>query len=67
MKTGGQGMGRTAKLFVVVCVLTPKKRETRTFGTETEGLLRMAEWVQSVGIRDVAMEATASYWPCRYP
>jgi transposase len=38
------------------------KRTCRTFPTKHSDLIRLREWLGSVGITHVAMEATGSYW-----
>jgi transposase len=50
------------KRTVVVHVITPEVRETRTFGTMTEQLWELVTWLQSLGVMDVAMESTGVYW-----
>jgi transposase len=55
------------KKTVVVCCLTPGAAgeivsETRTFGTMTQDLLALSDWLSSKGITHVAMEATAEFW-----
>jgi transposase len=56
------------KQTVVACVLLsgptggPPRREVRTFGTMTDDLLMLADWLAAEGITHVAMEATGSYW-----
>lgn len=50
------------KKTVVACVLTPKRRETRTFGTMTRDLLALADWLESEQVSHVAMESTGVYW-----
>ncbi len=50
------------KATVVATVLTPAGRETRTFGTMTGDLERLAAWLESQGVTHVAMESTGSYW-----
>jgi transposase len=53
---------------VVACVLLseptggPPQRTVRTFGTMTDELLALADWLAAEGITHVAMEATGSYW-----
>lgn len=51
---------------VVACVRIagegPLKQEVRTFATTTSALLSMADWLDSQGVRVVAMEATGVYW-----
>ncbi|HEY7551517.1 MAG TPA: IS110 family transposase [Hyphomicrobiaceae bacterium] len=56
------------KQTVVACVLLsaptggPPQRMVRTFGTMTDELLALADWLAAEGITHVAMEATGSYW-----
>src|SRR6266542_3850438 len=69
--TGGGGMKavheRCAgldvhKKTVVACVLSSKKRETRTFGTMTRDLLELAGWLERERVTHAAMESTGVYW-----
>ena len=55
------------KRTVTACLLTPKpgggrNQETRTFGTMTDDLLALADWLAQAGCSHVAMEATGAYW-----
>ena len=55
------------KKTVVVCCLTPGKdgtpqRQIRTFSTMTRDLLQLSDWLSSLGITHVAMEATGEFW-----
>lgn len=55
------------KRTVTACLLTPKpgggrRQETRTFGTMTDDLLALADWLAQAGCSHVAMEATGVYW-----
>lgn len=54
------------KETVVACVrLAGRKKassEVRTFGTTTEALVALAEWLSQQGCTHVAMEATGVYW-----
>jgi len=50
------------KLSVMACVITPKKREMRTFGTMTKDLLELKQWLLEFGVTHVAMESTGVYW-----
>jgi transposase len=54
------------KAEVVACVRLISKRkverEVRRFPTTTQGLLALAEWLESAGCTHVAMEATGVYW-----
>jgi len=48
------------KKTVVACVLTPAGRQTRTFGTLTDELLELGDWLVQQGVTHVAMERRAS-------
>lgn len=55
------------KKTVVACLLTPdpgghRQQEIRTFGTMTEDLLTLADWLVVAGCTHVAMESTGVYW-----
>lgn len=50
------------KKAVTACVITPKGKEIRTFGTMTRDLLGMADWINSQNCTHVAMESTGVYW-----
>jgi transposase len=55
------------KKVVVACLITPgsagqPRKEIRTFGTMTDDLLRLAEWLAGNGCTQVAMESTGVYW-----
>jgi transposase len=50
------------KRTVVACRLTPEGAATRTFGTTTEALTDLAQWLQAAGVTHVAMESTGVYW-----
>jgi transposase len=39
-----------------------RSKEIRTFGTTTEALLALGDWLRATGATHVAMEATGSYW-----
>jgi transposase len=38
------------------------ERETKTFGTMTEDLLKLHDWLSEWEVQEVAMESTADYW-----
>jgi transposase len=38
------------------------EREVRTFPTTTSGLLALSEWLSSLGVTHIVMEATGVYW-----
>ena len=50
------------KRTVVVTVQTPARRETRTFGTMTADLERLATWLRAEDVSHVVMESTGSFW-----
>lgn len=54
------------KQTVVACARIagegPLVQEVRTFSTTTTGLLELADWLESLGIDHVGMEATGVYW-----
>ena len=52
---------------VVACLLTPGPRakpikEVRTFGTMTDDLLALSDWLTAAGCTQVAMESTGVLW-----
>jgi transposase len=47
---------------VVASVIIPAGRELRTFGTVTDELLALADWLLALGVTHVAMESTGVYW-----
>lgn len=54
---------KTVAACILVCQEDGKKRrEVRTFGTWTQGLQRLADWLNAEGVTHVAMEATGVYW-----
>jgi transposase len=55
------------KRTVVACLIVPgaggtPTKEVRTFGTMTDDLLRLADWLLAAGCTHVAMESTGVYW-----
>src|SRR6266496_855148 len=55
------------KKTAVVCVIAsdtkgPPHKEIRTYGTMTDDLLALADWLASEGVTHVAMESTGVYW-----
>ncbi len=55
------------KKTVVACRITPgpgraPRKEIRTFGTMTEDLLALGDWLGAEGVTHVAMESTGVYW-----
>ena len=54
------------KKLLVVCLRSGKKTETRNFGTTTQELFDVANWLKDNHCEMVAMESTASYWKPLY-
>ncbi|GFP25808.1 hypothetical protein HKBW3S43_01554 [Candidatus Hakubella thermalkaliphila] len=50
------------KRSITACLITPEGRKMRTFGTMTEDLLELADWLTKEGCTHVAMESTGVYW-----
>lgn len=50
------------KNSITACVLTPKKKVIQTFGTMTDDLLELADWIKSFQCTHAAMESTGVYW-----
>jgi transposase len=55
------------KRMVVACVLVPgprggPRKEVRTFGTMTDDLLLLADWLGRSGVTHAAMESTGVFW-----
>src|ERR1700736_1308769 len=47
---------------VVACLIRQGRKTIRTFGTMTEDLLRLLEWLKAEGWTHVAIESTGVYW-----
>ncbi len=54
------------KKLLVVCLRSGRKTEVRNFGTTTQELFDVANWLKSNNCEMVAMESTASYWKPLY-
>ena len=50
------------KKSVTACAITPEGKEIKTFGTMTEDIFALAEWVKEKGCTHAAMESTGVYW-----
>ena len=50
------------KKSITACVLTPEGKEIRTFGTMTDDLEELVEWLKQKQVTHVAMESTGVYW-----
>ena len=46
----------------VACLIKDGRRQTRTFSTMTDDLLRLSDWLTSEGCTHVAIESTGIYW-----
>jgi transposase len=54
---------KTVSACVTVCEgKHGKQQQTRAFGTFTQDLLKLADWLKEQGVTHVAMEATGVYW-----
>ena len=58
--TRGAGLDIHKKV-IVASVFTPTLAETRSFGTLTDQLLALADWLIACGVTHVALEATGVY------
>lgn len=47
---------------VVACLIKHGRKQTRTFSTMTDELLRLSDWLLSEGCTHVAIESTGVYW-----
>lgn len=47
---------------IVACVISGRKKETRTFLTMTQNLLDLVDWIKAEACQCVAMESTGVYW-----
>ena len=55
------------KKLIVACLLVRGERgglrkEVRSFGTTTDEILRLGEWLHAAGCTAVAMESSGVYW-----
>lgn len=55
------------KRSVAACLIVPRPdgvpaKEVRTFGTMTQDLLALGDWLGAAGVTHVAMESTGVYW-----
>jgi transposase len=46
----------------VACLIKEGKKQTRTFSTMTDDLLRLLDWLSGEGCTHVAIESTGVYW-----
>jgi transposase len=59
------------KKTAVACVIIsdpkgPPRKQIRTFGTMTDDLLALADWLAAEGVTHVGMESTGVYWKAPY-
>src|SRR5688572_29972999 len=50
------------KKTIVACLLTPGGKQTRSFGTMTDQLWELVDWLTQQQVTHVAMESTGVYW-----
>ena len=56
------------KKLIVACAITPEssggqpRKQVRTFGTMSDELQQLSDWLAEQGVTHVTMESTASYW-----
>jgi transposase len=50
------------KRVIVACVLSQRERMIRSFGTMTDDLEALADWLEACGVSHVAMESTGIFW-----
>ena len=71
MKTKGKSNGRNLRAVlwvdvhkkkVVACLFRGNRKEIREFGSMTDEILSMWEWLRDNGCEMVAMESTGVYW-----
>src|SRR5438270_12314471 len=48
--------------MLVACVNKEGQKETRTYSTMTDDLLKLLDWLTAEGCRQVAIESTGIYW-----
>lgn len=48
--------------MLVACLIKNGQKETRTYSTMTDDLLRLLDWLTSEGCTHVAIESTGVYW-----
>jgi transposase len=56
------GVDVHAKMLVACLILANGKKETRTFSTMTDDLLRLRDWLVAAHCTHVAIESTGVYW-----
>jgi transposase len=61
-RCAGLDVHKDSVVACVRCVSAPEHREVRTFGTTTNALVELGDWLASHGVTHAAMEATGVYW-----
>jgi transposase len=56
------GIDVHAKMLVACLILADGKKETQTFSTMTDDLLRLSDWLVKAQCTHVAIESTGVYW-----
>jgi len=56
------GIDVHAKMLVVCLILANGQKQTRTFSTMTDDLLRLRDWLEAAHCTHVAIESTGVYW-----
>lgn len=47
---------------IAACVMNGRQKEIRTFGTVTDELMQLMDWLKEHNVQCVAMESTGVYW-----
>lgn len=50
------------KKVIVACMLSPKDKEIISFGTMTDDIFQLIDWIKNQNCECVAMESTGVYW-----
>ena len=50
------------KKSITACCITPDGKDIKTFGTMTDDIVELVEWVKAEGCTHAAMESTGVYW-----
>jgi transposase len=58
----GCGIDVHAKMLVACLIVASGQKETRTFSTMTDDLLRLRDWLVGAQCTHVAIESTGVYW-----
>ena len=47
---------------ITACIITPERKEIKTFSTKTIFLIQLVDWIKENNCTHVAMESTSVYW-----